>query len=408
MTRRSSMFAFILACVAIIASGTAARSQERKSVKIGYAISMTGPNAEGAKLTQLANYHLWVKEVNAAGGLMLSSIGKRLPIEVVEYDDHSNFDDAVKAIDRLIAHDKVDFILPPWGTGLNMELGPLFHRAGYPQLVVTANTDQAPELVKRWPNSFWLLGTATGVVDAFVDIVSKLRAEGRVGATVALVSVADQFGIGLSKAARTVLKKRGFKIVYDRAYPVETRDMRPTLRDIKRLNPDIFAAFSYPPDTMAITEQARELGFNPKVFYTSVGTAYPSFKQRFGSDAEGVMGMGGWNPDLPASKAYVQQHVALTGQEPDGWASPVTYASLQMLQQAIERVGRIDRAAVIKDLQTGTFQTILGPIKLENNQYTDPWYVGQWQHGEYYGVGPASKAGAHAVEFPKPPWHANH
>jgi len=50
----------------------------------------------------------------------------------------------------------------------------------------------------------------------------------------------------------------------------------------------------------------------------------------------------------------------MTGQEPDRWASPVTYASLQMLQQAIERVGAIDRAAAIKELQTGTFETILG------------------------------------------------
>lgn len=404
MTRQSSTFAFVLALVASIATGAIAYGQERKSIKIGYAISLTGPNAPGAKLTQLANYRLWTKEVNDAGGIMLSSIGKRLPIEVVEYDDRSSLDDAVDAVDRLITRDKVDFILPPWGTGLNIELGPLFHRAGYPQLVVTATTDRAPELARRWPNSFWLLSDAIGPARAFAEIITKLRAEGKIDATIAVVSVADQFGIGLAKAARAVLKKNGFKVVYDRAYPVETRDMRPMLAEIKRLNPDTFAAFSYPPDTMAITEQARELGFNAKVFYTSVGTAYPAFKERFGSDAEGVMGMGGWNPDLPASKSYVERHVALTGQQPDGWASPITYAALQMLQQAIERVGKIDRAAVIKELQTGTFETIVGLITLRNNQYTEPWYVGQWQNGNYYGIAPEGKAGAHPVEFPKPPW----
>ena len=65
------------------------------------------------------------------------------------------------------------------------------------------------------------------------------------------------------------------------------------------------------------------------------------------------MGIGGWNPDAPGAKDYFKRHVAATGQEPDRWASPITYASLQMLQQAIERVGKIDRAAVIKELQTG-------------------------------------------------------
>jgi branched-chain amino acid transport system substrate-binding protein len=96
--------------------------------------------------------------------------------------------------------------------------------------------------------------------------------------------------------------------------------------------------------------------------------------------------------------------VEMTGQEPDRWASPITYASLQMLQQAIERTGQIDRAAVIKELQTGTFETIVGSIKLKNNLYGDPWWVGQWQNGSFHGVAPASLQGARPVMFPKPPW----
>ena len=69
------------------------------------------------------------------------------------------------------------------------------------------------------------------------------------------------------------------------------------------------------------------------------------------------MGVGGWNANSPQLKDYLKRHTEVTGAEPDRWASPVTYASLQMLQQAIERVGKIDRAAIIKELQTGTFDT---------------------------------------------------
>jgi branched-chain amino acid transport system substrate-binding protein len=373
---------------------------------MGYAISLSGPGAVGAEITLLTHYRLWVKEVNAAGGIMLSSIGKRVPIEVIEYDDHSNLDDAVKAVEQLITQDKVDFILAPWGTGLNLAVAPLLHSGGYPDLVVTSTSDEAPEYANRWPNSFWFLGTATGASQAFVDTVSKLRAEGKLGSRIAMLSVADQFGIGLAKSARRVLKKNGFELVYDRSYPVEARGMRQIMTEVMQLNPDIFVAFSYPPDTMTITDQARALNFNPKVFYTAVGTAFPMYKQRFGSDVEGVMGIGGWNPNAPESKAYFVRHVAATGQEPDRWASPITYASLQMLQQAIERVGKIDRAAVIKELQTGTFQTIVGPIKLKDNLYTELWYVGQWQNGEYYGIAPATLPGAHQIMFPKPAWHA--
>jgi branched-chain amino acid transport system substrate-binding protein len=390
-----------------MASAIAAYSETPKSIRIGYAISLTGPNTAGAGITVLPNYRLWVKEVNAAGGIMLKSIGKRVPIEVIQYDDHSNADDAVAAVERLISEDKVDFILPPWGTGLNLAVAPLFHRAGYPLLATTAMNDQAPELGKLWPNSFWFNGTATSAAQAFVATISKLRSDGKIGNSVAILSVADQFGIGLAKVARKAFKQGSFALVYDRAYPVETEDMREVMIEVKRHHPDTFAAFSYPPDTIMITEQARASNFNPKVFYTAVGAAFPLYKERFGIDVEGVMGIGGWNADAPASKDYFRRHVEMTGQEPDRWASPITYASLQILQQAIERVGGIDRAAVIKELQTGTFDTVVGPVKFKNNLFEDTWFVGQWQNGDFQGIAPASLPGAHPIMFPKPPWHTD-
>jgi branched-chain amino acid transport system substrate-binding protein len=403
MTMRLSTI--VVAFAGMMASGIAAHGQTPNSIRIGYAISLSGPNAPGAGITTLPNYHLWVKEVNAAGGIMLKSIGKRVPIEVTEYDDHSNVDNAVEAIERLITRDKVDFILPPWGTGINLAVGPLLHDAGYPHLAVTALSDRAPELAKLWPNSFWLLGTMTGAAQGFAETIAKLRSEGKIGNTVAMVSVADQLGIGLAKAARRALKKSGFDLIYDRSYPVEPQDMTAIMTEVKQLNPDSFVAFSYPPDTIAITERARALSFNPKVFYTAVGTAFPLYKQRFGADVEGVMGLGGWNADGPEGKAYFKRHMEMTGQEPDRWASPVTYASLQMLQQAIERAGKIDRVAVIKELQTGTFETILGQVKLENNLYKENWWVGQWQNGEFHGIAPAALPGAQQIMFPKPAWH---
>jgi branched-chain amino acid transport system substrate-binding protein len=404
MTTRSTI-AIVAALAGMMASGIAAHGQTANSIRIGYAISLSGPNAPGAGITVLPNYHLWVKEVNAAGGIMLKSLGKRVPIEVIEYDDHSNVDNAVEAVERLIMKDKVDFILPPWGTGLNLAVGPLLHDAGYPHLAVTALSDRAPELGKLWPNSFWLLGTMTGAAQGFAETIEKLRSEGKIGNRVAMLSVADQLGIGLAKAARRALKKSGFDLVYDRSYPVEPQDMTAIMTEVKQLNPDSFVAFSYPLDTIAITERARALSFNPKVFYTAVGTAFPLYKEHFGADVEGVMGLGGWNAGGPESKAYLKRHVEMTGREPDRWASPVTYASLQMLQQAIERVGKIDRGAVIKELQTGTFETILGQVKLENNLYKENWWVGQWQNGEFHGIAPATLPGAQQIMFPKPAWH---
>jgi branched-chain amino acid transport system substrate-binding protein len=400
LTRRG---AGLLAASVALLMATPALAQN--SIKIGYAISRTGPNVGGAAVTTIPNYDLWVKEVNAAGGLKLGD--KRVPIEVVHYDDRSNAEEAVRAIERLINQDKVDFILPPWGTGLNLAVGPVLNKAGYPHLAATAVTDRAPELAKRWPNSFWMLGASSDAAKTLVELLVKLRSEGKIGDTVAMVSVADGFGIDLSAAARPALTQAKFKLAYDKTYPVGTQDLAPIVNEAKALNPDVFIAFSYPPDTLGITEQSRIAGFNPKVFYTGVGTAFPLYKQRFGANADGVLGIGGWSGDSPAIKDYLARHKAANdGKEPDRWASAVTYASLQMLQQSIERVGKVDRAAVIKDLQTGTFDTVIGQVKLQNNMPTRYWWVGQWQNGEFYGVAPTANDGAKAVAVPKPAWKA--
>ena len=380
--------------------GTAADAQDK--IRIGYAISKTGPYGGGASITTLPNYQLWVKDVNAAGGIKLGD--KRLPVEVVEYDDRSSSEEAVKAIERLANQDKVDFIFAPWGTGLNLAVGPTLNRLGYPHLAVTSVTDKAPELAKRWPNATFWLGTSAQISEALAELLGKLKSEGKIGGTIAMVSVADQFGIELSAAGREAFKKAGFTLAYDKTYPLGSQDIQPLLKDAMATNPDAFIAFSYPPDTIALTEQAQLLKFNPKIFYVGVGTAFPLYKGKFAADSDGVMGIGGWNADSSALKDYLARHKAATGQEPDRWASPITYASLQVLQQAIEKVGKIDRAAIAAEIRSGTFDTIIGKVKLKDGLLQEVWCVGQWQNGEFYGLSPTSLPGAHAPVVPKPQW----
>src|SRR5262245_49814522 len=314
----------LVAAAAWMAPATDALSQEPKSIRVGWAISKTGPFAAGANVTTLPNYQVWVKDVNDAGGIMIKSLGKKLPVEIVEYDDRSNSEEMIKAVERLATQDNVDFILPPWSTGLNLAVAPVLNKYGYPHLAVTANTNRAPELVKRWPNlSFWL-GLPSEIVDGLTDMLGKLRADGKIGDKVAMVSVSDQFGIELATAARDGFKKANLNLVYDKSYPLGTQDMQPVLKEAMAANPDTFISFSYPPDTFGITEQSKVLGFNPKVFFVGVGTAFPMYKGKFGADAEGIMGIGGSNADLPGIKWYIQHHKEIIGRDPDRWASPVT------------------------------------------------------------------------------------
>jgi branched-chain amino acid transport system substrate-binding protein len=401
MNDRRRWFALCAGAVALALTGAPVLAQDK--IRVGWVQSKTGPNAGGAATTTLPNYELWVKEVNAAGGILMKS-GKRVQIEVVEYDDRSSSEEAVRAIERLITQDKVDLVLPPWGTALNLAVGPTFNKHGYPHLAFTSVTDRAPELAKRWPNAFFFLGTSASYADGLMAQLEALRKAGVIGERIAMVSVADGFGIDLAGAARKGAEKYGFKLVYDKSYPLGTQDMTPILNEIKAQNPDAFLAFSYPPDTLTLTDQARVTGFNPKVFYTGVGTAFPLFKARFKDNAEGVMGIGGIDFDSTPVRDYFDRHKAAFNKEPDRWASAVTYAGLQAFQQAIESVGRIDRAAIIAEMKKRPYDTIVGKMDLRTQIYENNWLVGQWQKGEFYGIAPANRPGAHKAVVPKPAW----
>ncbi|MGV8833300.1 MAG: amino acid ABC transporter substrate-binding protein [Devosia sp.] len=405
LSRRRALHRLGLAAALMLsASSLAAHAQERTSVKIGYAVSMSGANAGGAGITTLPNYRLWVHEVNDAGGLEMPD-GTRLPIDVVEYDDRSASEEVVRATERLATQDKVDFILPPWGTGFNLAVAPLYDRFGYPQLAVSAVTDKAPEFVKRWKKSFWMLGGGADYTKALADILVKARDAGTINNKIAMISVADGFGIDLVTAARPALAEAGFELVYDTSYPPTTTDFSPMISESAASGADTFIAFSYPPDTFALTGQAQVAAFNPKVLYMGVGVGFPAFGAANGPNAEGIMSLGGVAPDNAANADYRARHEAFVGEAADYWASVITYVSLQMLQESIKRVG-LDREAVSNELSTGTFETVLGETKLEDNQLRNLWWVGQWQNGVFVGVEPSEHPGATSLILPKAPWVA--
>src|SRR5262249_27185493 len=78
-------------------------------IKIGFGMSLTGPNA-GAGRVFLLGREIWKDEANAKGGLL----GR--PIEFVYYDDQSNPSLVPGIYAKLIDVDKVDLVVSPFAT----------------------------------------------------------------------------------------------------------------------------------------------------------------------------------------------------------------------------------------------------------------------------------------------------
>ncbi len=366
-------------------------------VRIGYAMSRTGPWAGGAQVSQEPNYLLWAEQQNAAGGLNVK--GKRRQIELLGYDDRSETETCVRTYQKLMGSDKVDLILPPWGSTANFAVAPLANRFGYPMLAPTALSRKLIDM--NLPYFFSFLQQPDRMMNALVDVLVANNVK-----TVAVVYMDDLFGLENFAALNNALKKTSIQVVERKSYPLGVKDLSPVLRAIKDQNPDAFIGITYPPDTILASKQSKEIGFNPKFFYASVGTAFQLYRNVITAPgAEGVLGMGSWNSKTSASaKAYFDAHTKkFGGKEPDRWASGACWAALEVLTSAVGSVG-LDRKAVRDYIAKNEHDTILGKIKFNGSEnVATPGSVGQWQNGEFEVVWPRSMATA-ALNPNKPAW----
>jgi branched-chain amino acid transport system substrate-binding protein len=372
-------------------------SAQAAPVRVGYTMSRTGPWTVGAQTSQEPGYLLWAEQVNAAGGLNVK--GSKRPVELVSSDDRSDMETVVRTYEKLMGSDKVDLILPPWGSGANFAVAPLANRFGYPFLAPTALSRRLIEM--KLPYFFLMLQQPKPMCDALVDMLKASGAK-----TVALIYTDELFGLENYAAFKVAVQGSGMQMVEEKSFPTGTKDLSPVLRAIKDKNPDAFVGFTYPPDTILASRQAKEIGFNPKFFYTSVGTAFPLYRNVIGAGAEGVLGMGSWNGKTsPGAKAFFDAHVKKFGaqKEPDRWASGATWAALEILTAAVGKVG-LDRKA-IRDFVAGSeHDTILGKIRFAGSENVGtPGTVGQWQKGEFEVVWPKARATAPLLPV-KPNW----
>jgi branched-chain amino acid transport system substrate-binding protein len=366
-------------------------------VRIGYAIARTGPWAGGGQVSQEPNYLLWAEQQNAAGGLNVK--GTKRPIELISSDDRSDLETCVRTYEKLMGSDKVDLILPPWGSNANFAVAPIANRYGYPFVAPTALSRQLIEM--KLPYFFLMLQQPKPMMEALVDL---LKANG--AKTLAVIYVDDLFGLENYAALKVAVKGSGIAILEDKSYPLGVKDLSPVLRSMKDRNPDAFVGLTYPPDTILASKQAKEIGFNPRFFYASVGTAFQLYRNVMGPGAEGVLGMGSWNTKTsPGAKAYFDAHVKKFGaqKEPDRWASGATWAALEILTAGVAKVG-LDRKALRDYIAATEHSTILGKIKFVGSENVGtPGSVSQWQKGEFEVVWPKAIATA-PLNPAKPAW----
>lgn len=373
----------------------------KDKIRIGWVTSFSGPYASSVPPTYGMAYDLWFEETNAKGGIFVKEYGKKLPLEVLKYDDKSDVGNMTKLLEKAILQDKVDFVFSPWSTAMLFAAAPICNK--YKKVMLGGPGGALklkPMLAKKGTYFFSVLNMADTQMPPLVEILVENGVK-----KVAIIYIEDLHGIEYRDVALPELKKKGIEIAFTKSFPFGTKDLTPLLKEAKAANVDAFLGIVYPDEAFLVTGQAMEVNFSPKAFFLTVGPFLSDYRNAFGKNAEGIMGAGVWNEKVsPAAKQFKENFMAKFKVEPAYWGPLFFYSACQFFEQAVEEAGTLDQTKIRDIIATKTFDTAMGPMKFVNGiNTTHPGQIGQWQNGVFEIIDPGKKRTAKPI-YPKPAW----
>jgi branched-chain amino acid transport system substrate-binding protein len=354
-TMKSIMVALSFAALA----GAPVHAQE--TIKLGAPLALTGPLADAGNKSK-QGYDLCVSAVNDKGGVNVG--GKKMKLELVEYDYQSETNRAVQIVQRLINVDKVPFLLSPYGSGDTKATAVVAERYGIPMIAAAAATKTVFD--QNFQNLFGVLFPNNMITQAEVAYYKKSVPDLKRVAVLALNSL---FPKAIANDLVETAKAEGIDVVFNTIYSPDTSDFSNVLTQIKSLDPDWIYATGYTQDLILIRRQMAELGMNVKILTMTAGPAYPEFRDNVKALAENVTTNSWWHQNanytdsflfgssLKYNEAFNQRY-----KRDATYLEAAATASCQTLVMAIEEANSTSPDAVRKVLHEKTFDTFYGPI----------------------------------------------
>jgi branched-chain amino acid transport system substrate-binding protein len=360
---------------------------------------------------------LAAKVINAKGGIN----GKEVKLTVADAPDASA---GVSEAERLISKEKMGVIT---GTHMSVLCYPVSEVTERNRVVLWEEGAMADNLTqRRYKYLFRFCSrssdsalqavhlTKDGLAPILKIPVNQLK--------VAMMHEDSQYGSEMGKYAEKYAKEAGIPLLTREAYSMKTVDLSSLVMKLKRLNPDVLIATSFPPDAILFWKQARELDFNPKALVgTGAGHGARDFYKAFGSAANGAFSCDfpqyDQNPKAaPGITEFIQLYRQTYNEEMRGPQSLASYSGVSVLWDVLARAGSTDPEAVRKaaletDIPLG--QTPIGwgvkfapPGDPDEGTNTRVYNTGmQWQEGgKFVTVWPRAAAAGEIKYIPLPKW----
>ena len=375
-------------------------AQDENEIVIGASIPVTGV------LSAFGSYEEWgyqraVNEVNEAGGIEID--GEMYTVRLVLYDDESLPEKVAENTERLILDDEVDALLG----------------SATPPLVITgafiAERERVPMVTGIAPIRAFLGANEDGWVyvwDLFFDELEMTRQQFLTmdlvdsNKKVALFTDNEQDGVVMGGLWEQNAPEMGYEVVYHADFPVGTTEYGDMIRQAQDAEAEIIIAQMITPDAIALWNQMQSLGYVPNAAFFEKGGEPVAWWEVHQEAAQGTMVAGYWHPalDLPGAQELRDAFEEETGQLYSQHIAD-TYTAAQVLLDAIERAGTLDKEAINDAIGETNAEYVVGNIEFTEGDPPRaavlPITMLQWQNGDLEVVYPPDLATADLI-YPIP------
>ncbi|HKM50176.1 MAG TPA: amino acid ABC transporter substrate-binding protein [Candidatus Bathyarchaeia archaeon] len=354
-------------------------------IKIGMTTPLSGSLAADGQMS-LNGLQLWASNVNATGGIYVQSLGKKLPVQLIYYDDQSNTARVAALYPQLVASN-VNFLIAPYSSPLTLAAAPIAEQ--HQMLLLSHGGSSDTICQKGYKYIVQVLAPASTYMIPVADLLATVTPK---PSTIAFFYGNDPFSISVFKGLSPYATKLGYKIVYNQTYDESASDYTSQMTQIAALKPDVLLGGAHFVDGETIMKNIRSLGINFKAIALLVAPDDPRFKSDLGPVANYVMVPAQWESNLDFSKfspfgnitstQFVSEFTSRFGIVPN-YEAAEAYATGLTLEKAVYDSGSLDNTVVRNQLGTENFYTFYGGFKIDSTglQVGHSMVVAQWQSG---------------------------
>ncbi len=316
---------------------------EDASVKFGYFGPLTGGTAQAGQALRNGAL-IGIDEINASGGLL----GRDAVL--IEYDDRSSPEQAVRSATKLIQVDDVDVIVGSLHSGNILAAGPEIEKGKVP--LVGAGT--SPTWLQQGYNYLFRALGNSQLSAAQLATYSTEQGYDKV----AILHSNDEYGNSGAKIFADAATANGIEVVTTESFTHSDRDFTGQIGNIVRNSPDALFIWALGDDLGPLTKQLRQLGYGGPILGPE-GYTLPEALDISGAASNGVVFASQYlipeSPEKasdPEMKAFLTAYLDKFGSMPASDNAFRGYDAVMVLAEGIRLAGSTDGEAVRDAIKT--------------------------------------------------------